>query len=126
MLNHAKRRRILAIDDDPILLELFQAFVTQDIYEVITAENGVIAVDLLMTEHFDLVVVDMRIPLVNGEQLIKFMRRAPKLRGLPIVVVTSFCDEDTREACLRTGANAFLSKPVDWGRLTALLEELTT
>lgn len=124
MINHSARNRILAVDDDPILLELFRTFVTSDIYEVVAVEDGAKAIELLMAERFDLVVVDMLIPIVDGVQLIAFIRRTWRTRHLPIVVVTSLSDEATRRACRQAGANELLTKPVDWQRLTALLDEL--
>ncbi len=113
--------RVLVVDDDPFSIELFWSDLPRDQFEVVTAEDGAEAFDLLSEGRFDLLVADVLMPVVDGVRLVGLVRAAPKTEDLPIVVITSSLSEELRAECLQAGADEFLTKPFRTSELPALL-----
>jgi CheY-like chemotaxis protein len=84
----AKRARILVVDDDPSTRELY-ALILEPSFEVLEAEHGAAALTLLQRRPFDLVITDVHMPVMNGVELIRAIRRDPALESIPIIVETS-------------------------------------
>lgn len=110
------RPRVLCVDDSEAILALEQAALSTR-YAVSTAADGQAALDALAREVPDCLVLDLSMPVLDGDQVLARVRRDPALTALPVVIVSS----ETRRAddCLRAGATAFLPKPL---RVDALLE----
>lgn len=79
---------ILVVDDDPLIRDVYCSFLEPK-FIVVTSENGREALDILKREHVDLAIVDVHMPVMNGVELIRAMRRDPALEHLPVVVQTS-------------------------------------
>ena len=79
--------------------------------EVFEAESGLYALQRLPRESFDLVIVDVNMPDLNGLELVSFMRRQPGHQGTPILMISTEAAARDREKGMALGANAFLSKP---------------
>lgn len=107
------RARILAADDDPIMREMIMARLGNDI-DVICAENGEIAWEKLSAEKFDLAIIDLGMPKLDGFGLIRYLRQTPKTVNLPIIVVTSRGDPEAIEKAFAAGASGFVTKPINW------------
>jgi CheY-like chemotaxis protein len=84
----ARRNKILVVDDDPDVCEVYAAFL-EPRFDVVTAPNGVVALDILRKDHVDLAVVDVHMPVMNGVELLRQIRADPKLEALPVIVQTS-------------------------------------
>lgn len=106
--------RILAADDDPIQLEATRAWLSRTPAQVVTTDNGSDAWDLLSRETFDLAIIDIHMPKLDGFGLIHWLRQTPKTVDLPIIVVTSRNDSDAIEQAYAAGATSFVTKPVNW------------
>lgn len=106
--------RILAADDDPIQLETTRAWLSRIPAEVVAINNGSDAWDLLSRESFDLAIIDIHMPKLDGFGLIHWLRQTPKTVDLPIIVVTSRNDGDAIEQAYAAGATSFVTKPVNW------------
>lgn len=91
------------------------------------ATTGLEAIERLSLEPFDLMVLDLNMPDVGGLEVLQFVRGQDKLRSLPIIVVTTRGDEDSRTRALTAGANRFMTKPFTpdaiASEVSALLEE---
>jgi CheY-like chemotaxis protein len=81
-------RTILVVDDDPDVCELYRICLEQR-FRVLTAEQGQDALEILDQEPVDLLITDVHMPVMNGVELIRAVRRRPRLRDLPIIVQTS-------------------------------------
>ncbi len=106
--------RALIVDDDPILRSIVKSRLRARVDEIVEASDGLTAWRLLTNESFDLALVDLMMPGLNGFALIQCMRGHPRTRHMPIVVVTSSDDKASVEKALEVGASAFLTKPVSW------------
>ena len=106
--------RVLAADDDPIQLEAMRAWLSRLPATVVTADNGSDAWDLLAAEDFDLAVIDLHMPKLDGFGLINWLRQTPRTVDLPVIIVTSRNDNDAIDGAYAAGASSFATKPVNW------------
>lgn len=112
--NNEKLYRLLVADDDPNLLELMSANLEDDDTEVVCAADGIEARDLLLREDFDLAIVDLGMPGLDGFELITQLRQDPRTVDLPVIVVTGRHDKLAIEEAFSSGATTFVTKPVNW------------
>lgn len=118
---------ILVVDDDlPNRLKLSLTLQSQG-HTVTLAENGRQALDLLQSEAFDLVLLDIIMPEVDGFQVLAQMQQTRALRDLPVIVISALDEMDSVVACIEMGAEDHLNKPFDpillKARIDACLEK---
>jgi two-component system, OmpR family, response regulator len=114
--------RLLLAEDDPILADALSANLRSAGFEVEVAENGAVAEYLLIKHPFDLGVIDIGLPLVDGLTVLK---RAHAARpGLPLMVLTALDGLESRVAGLNAGADDYLTKPFDFPELEARIRAL--
>jgi DNA-binding response OmpR family regulator len=112
----AKKTTILAADDDPQILRLVRRNLQFDGYEVIAVTDGQAALDHIETEPPDLVVLDVRMPHVDGFQVIQRVRT---FSSAPILLLTSLGDDTDKIRGLDLGADDYLTKPFSVEELLA-------
>ena len=107
---HKLKRTVLVVDDELINRELLGAILQQK-YDVIYAENGRKAIDIVrkIPGRISLVLLDLLMPEVNGYEVLKAMQADPKLRKIPVIVLTS--EKDAEVESLQLGATDFIPKP---------------
>jgi DNA-binding response OmpR family regulator len=110
--------RILFVDDDPILREFALVNLTSDQAEVRVAADGDEAWRLMNEESFDLVLLDLEMPDVDGFEILQSMRATPRLSRLPVVVVTGREDVMAIDKAFIDGATSFVVKPINWRLLS--------
>ncbi len=115
-------KTILVIDDDrdllPSLVETIQAFSD---FTVVTADNGVTALERFFEVHPDCVMVDVRMPGLDGYQLVRMLRGDAQTASVPLIILTALAREQNRFVGLASGADQYLVKPV---RPKALMEAI--
>lgn len=113
-----RNKRILLIDDDESIRQFIEMALSDDGYEVQTAADGQVALDLLPRWPPHLILLDMRMPLMDGWAFSSAYRlTAPP--HVPIIVITAA--RDAAGYAAEIGANAYLSKPFDLGELVRLV-----
>ena len=121
----ARGARILVAEDDDVNARLIETVLARAGHAVELARDGAAALQALRQRAFDLVLVDQRMPGMDGAELARRVRAGSAGRArIPIVALTASASEDTRAACLAAGMDEFLSKPVDPETLEALLERI--
>ncbi|XCN74073.1 MAG: response regulator [Candidatus Electrothrix aestuarii] len=114
-------KRILLVDDDMRNIFALAKVLRDRGMETVKAEDGSRALEMLEQEEFDLVLMDIMMPVMDGYETIKRIRAQSQYVDLPIIALTAKAMQDDRSRCLAVGANDYLAKPVDTGRLLALL-----
>jgi CheY-like chemotaxis protein len=106
--------RVLVVDDDPIFTTMASSCLAASGFETETAGDGAEALELLEIGQFDIALIDLAMPRVDGFRLIGLIRSTPNLARLAILVVSGRRDSNSFEEALALGANAFLTKPLEW------------
>jgi CheY-like chemotaxis protein len=110
--------RLLFVDDDPILREFAQVNLATAAAEVDVASDGVEALEALSRNRYDLLLVDLDMPRMDGFELLAHLRADPATAHLPVVVETGREDVDAIDRAFRAGATAFVTKPLNWRLLS--------
>jgi len=107
--------RILLVDDSPDNRLLVQAYLKTSPYQLDLAENGEVAVEKFKSGKYDLVLMDMQMPVMDGYSATKAIREWESLSALkpsPIIALTAFALKEEMQKNLDTGCNAHLTKPI--------------
>lgn len=118
------RQKILVVDDSPSQRLLLQALLTAEGHTVITASDGLEAVDKARLELPDLIVMDIVMPGLNGFQATRAITKDEATWHIPVILLTAKDMDSDRVWALRQGATAYLNKPLDQGKLLALINTL--
>lgn len=116
--------RILCVDDEPQILKFLDTVLIRNGYEVIQARDGEEALEKMKEQHVDLVLSDVRMPKINGFELCKRIKGDEMLMNIPVVLSTGFSAKDDRIKGIESGAEDFLSKPIDPAELLARIKML--
>lgn len=116
------KNTILAVDDEEHILELISYNLEAAGYEVLKAETGEAAMDILKINHVDLMLLDWMLPGMDGIEVIKRLRMDEKYRNLPVILLTAKNDEINKVVGLEVGADDFLCKPFGVHELTARIK----
>jgi len=115
------RRSILLVEDEPVNREVVQVLLEEAGLLVDVAENGQIALDMAASGAYDLILMDMQMPVMDGLTAARHLRQWPQHAATPIVALTANAFEEDRQRCLAAGMNDYLSKPVDPDVLYAMV-----
>ena len=105
-------RRILLVEDEPINREIAQALLEDVGFTVDLAEDGAKAIELVKANDYDLILMDMQMPHVNGLDATRQIRQLAEGGTVPIIAMTANAFAEDRELCLEAGMNDFIAKPV--------------
>lgn len=120
--NSNRIAKILIIEDDDEMRSLLKDFIEEEGYEADSAEKGTYAFRKLMTESFDLIITDIRMPGYSGLEILPELKKLQP--GVPIVVITAFGSEEVYRKALSRGADAYLEKPIHFYKLKELIQEM--
>jgi len=119
--------RILLAEDDPVNQVTVRRMLEKKGYEVRVAENGYQALETLSSEPFDLVLMDVKMPVMDGVEATKRIRRAQgAVKALPVVAFTAYAMSGERERFLDAGMDDYIAKPVNRDELLEVIERNLT
>ena len=121
--------RILVIDDEEDILEFIKYNLQRDGYEVYTAQNGASGLERALEVRPHLILLDMMMPVLDGVETCKAIRRSPKLRKVMVVFLSAVSDEEMQLQGYGAGADDYISKPVKMNilrsRVKAILNRIS-
>lgn len=114
-------RLILVVEDTPDTRELIKLMLELEGYEVVVAARGDEAVRVALDQQPDAIIMDMSLPVLDGCQVTRAIRRLPGLEHVPIIACTAHNRWEWRAKAIVAGCDDFIEKPIDFGRLGSLL-----
>ncbi|MBF0320627.1 MAG: response regulator [Nitrospirae bacterium] len=119
-----KHKKILCVDDDPVNLQLLEAFLKPQGYEMIMATGGVEAIEALCATCVDVVLLDVMMPGMDGFEVCRYIKGDERLRHIPVIMITALTDKKERIKGIEAGAEEFLSKPFNFPEVLARVRML--
>jgi len=113
--------RIMVVDDEPMMTQLLGRYLREKGYQVDTAADGREALDQLKSREYHLLITDMRMPYLDGLQLLKAAKDL--FPRLPVIFISGYGEAETVVAALKAGADNFLAKPLDLEVLERVVEQ---
>jgi len=117
-----ENKRLLLIDDDPNLILLVKDYLEFRGYEVITAENGQEALEVLDKDTPDMIICDVMMPQMDGYSLVEHVRKNPRTNWIPVLFLSAKGQSQDRVKGLNTGADVYMVKPFEPEELVAQVE----
>ena len=120
-----EKKQILIVEDNPTMRQLL-VFAVRRLKDVniVEATDGMDGLRKVSSDHFDLALIDINMPVMDGLKLISMIRGDETLNQLPIVVITTEGASEDRDRALDLGANEYLTKPIQANRVLAVAQEL--
>lgn len=118
-----KRKRVLCIEDNIVNMILVSRVVEAEGYELIKAEDGLVALDILANTLPDIILLDINLPGIDGLELARRFKADKKLASIPIIATTAQVLVGDREKCLDAGCDDYLPKPLDIRKLRELMRQ---
>jgi two-component system, OmpR family, phosphate regulon response regulator PhoB len=115
------RPHALVVEDEPEMLDIMKVNLEQAGYDVAPARDGVEAYQVLEECEPDAVVLDLNLPNMSGFRFLRLLRRNPRWKNIPLIVVTAFAFEEVEDIA-NEGIDGFISKPFDPSELVNKLE----
>ncbi len=103
--------KVLVVDDEPDVVELLELTLKSEGFSVISAFDGIAALDLVSTEKPDLVLLDLMMPMMSGYEVCEQIKSNPQTQSIPVICVTSAHTPDARARSLQLGAADVITKP---------------
>jgi CheY-like chemotaxis protein len=121
------KKKILIVDDEADLLDVLGKRLTTEGYSVITADNGINGISLAKSECPDLLILDVMMPKMGGEEVAEKLKENPTTKDIPIIFLTALvsrAEEEKRNHFI--GKHVFVAKPYDKDRLLTVISKLLT
>ena len=116
------RPTIMIAEDSPDGLEMMSTLLSLKGYRVLVAETGPRAIEVAQANIPDMILMDLSLPRLSGLDVARNLRQHPKLRQIPIIIVSGLDPAQNRRAALEAGCNDYLLKPIDFDELDAILD----
>lgn len=120
---HTLPLKVLAVDDNEANLKLINALLLEQVTEVVLADNGMKALELCQHENFNLIFMDIQMPVMDGISTLKAIRNNSVNKKTPIIAVTAHALSGEKEKMQKQGFNAYMTKPIDETMLSHIIYE---
>lgn len=105
-------KRVLIVEDNELNMKLFNDLLEANGFATIQTRSGVEAVELVRTHKPDLILMDIQLPEVSGQQVIQWIKDDDDLKHIPVIAITAFAMKGDEEKIRQSGCEAYLSKPI--------------
>ena len=109
-INKIEGKKILIIEDQEVFIEMFGGKLEQDGFKITSARNGAWGIKEATEKNFDLLIIDMVMPAMNGEEVVAKLKLEEKTKNIPIIMLSASVDEETQKRVERMGVQAFFVK----------------
>jgi len=120
----SRASRILVVDDDPATARLVESWYAGQPFEVLSAQNGMTALSMIERERPDLVLLDLRMPDVDGISLARRLRESPATRSIPVILLTACRDKEAKVEAFAAGVDDYVTKPFEVEEVDARIRSM--
>jgi DNA-binding response OmpR family regulator len=120
------RKKILIAEDEIVIAKLVRILLERKGYEVFTASDGAEALRLAFNEEPDLLILDLMMPKMTGEEVCRELRKDDQFDGMPVIMLTAKSGDADRVIGRVLGADEYMTKPFEGSELLGKIEELLT
>ncbi len=107
-----ERKKILVVDDDKKNRYLVSFLLEKEGFEVVIATNGLDGIEAAKKQQVDLIIMDLKMPKMNGYEATRRIRRLKKYKSIPIIALTSYAMTEDKEKAMKAGCTGYMSKPI--------------
>ena len=118
------KKKIVLVDDEPDIVKTMEMFLKQEGFNVITASDGIMALDKIRKEMPDLIILDIMLPKLDGYKVCRMLKFDEKYDKIPIVIFTARAQELDKDKAKEVKADAYITKPFQPELLLAKIKEL--
>jgi two-component system chemotaxis response regulator CheY len=120
-----EKHRVLIVEDSPTMRQLL-VFALRRLrgVEIVEAQDGMDGLRKVSSDHYDIALIDINMPVMDGLKLIRLIRGEDALKDIPIVVITTEGAREDRDRALALGANEYLTKPIQANRVLSVVRSL--
>jgi len=122
LLEEQRPKNILIVDDDPTLLDMVQSFLTNEGYNASTCKDGTEALERVSSDALDLIILDLKLPDIDGYEVCKRIRQSPGQGNIPIIMLTGYTTVEDKIRGIEEGADDYITKPFHLSELKARIE----
>jgi DNA-binding response OmpR family regulator len=116
-------KKILAIDDSPTLRKLLKYYLTRKGYDVSEANNGKVGLNIIMREKFDLIILDMMMPVMTGDSVLQRLKELDNF-SVPVLILSADKEEESKAKAIALGASFYLTKPFKPNEVVSRIEDI--
>ena len=110
MVGQKRRKKILLVEDDPLLVKMYTAKFEKEGFDVIFAEDGEDGLKKALSENADILLLDVMMPKLSGIDMLSKLRADPKGKSIPVIVFSNLSQEEEAKKALELGAKEYLIK----------------
>jgi CheY-like chemotaxis protein len=118
------KEKILIVEDNPQNMKLYEMILSAKGYTLLKAIDGEEALDMAIRKHPDLIIMDIRLPGMNGLEVTRKLRENSAFSHTPIIAITAYTMKGDKARAIEAGCNAYLSKPFHIRELTGMIAEM--
>ena len=115
-------KKILIVEDNPMNMELILDLLEFYGYGITKAEDGIKAIESLAEDKFDLILLDMQLPKMDGLEVLERIKKNPATADIPVIAVTAHAMKSSEEHFIEMGCVDYISKPIDIHKFRALID----
>ena len=116
--------KVLIVEDNPMNMRVIEMILKSDDYLLLKATDGEEALAIAAIDHPDLILMDIRLPKLNGLEVAKRLRKNAQLSHIPIIALTAHAMKGDEEKAIEAGCDSYVSKPIDTRQLPRLVASM--
>jgi two-component system cell cycle response regulator DivK len=118
------KHKVLIVEDNPLNMRLIEMILKTKNYTLLKATDGQEALDIATREHPDLILMDIRLPTVNGLEVARRLKENQAFSQTPIIALTAHAMKGDKEKAIEAGCESYLSKPINTRQLPKLVADM--
>lgn len=105
-----KRPTVLLVEDDPLLVKMYNVKFTSEGFQVLTAPDGEAGLKMALNEKVDLIILDIMMPKLSGIDLLERLRQDPRGKNTPVIILTNLSEDEEKKKTLELGVKEYIVK----------------